>query len=168
MRVEVIEKVPKKSGARAAATGDAATGLAIKNFLTAINGDDSLLRLAEPLQDPTTEVAEGGGFYISEMSLEFRNGEQAQQKSLHFLLVEKLIELLKEAGSAQSLTATLCLGPKTQGGKSPKELALWVRLAAKGDSPEQAALRWSLGLTHLQQALLFTSRHLRVQIAQKN
>jgi hypothetical protein len=43
-----------------------------------------------------------------------------------------------------------------------------MRLAAKGNTPEQAVLRWGLGLAHLQQALLFTSRHLRQQIAQKN
>jgi hypothetical protein len=41
-----------------------------------------------------------------------------------------------------------------------------VRLLAKGDSAEQAALRWGLGLAHLQQALLFTSRHLRQHLKQ--
>jgi len=41
-------------------------------------------------------------------------------------------------------------------------------LEAVGDNGDQAALRWGLGLAHLQQALLFTSRHLRQLISQKN
>jgi hypothetical protein len=48
---------------------------------------------------------------------------------------------------------------------SLKELELWIRLAAKGESPEQAVLRWGLGLTHIQQALLFSSRFLRLHLA---
>jgi hypothetical protein len=50
----------------------------------------------------------------------------------------------------------------------PGGLALRVDLEAVGDSNEQATLRWGLGLAHLQQALLFTSRHLRQKISQKS
>ena len=164
MRVETIEKVPEKSSVGVVA-GDAAAATAIKNFVAAIDSDDSLLRLTERPLGPSAQVAEGGGFYIGEMTLEFRDGEHGKQKSLYFLLVEKLIELLRDAGSTETLRATLCLTTKND---KQKEVALWVRLAAKGDSPEQAALRWGLALTHLQQALLFTSRHLRMQIAQRS
>ena len=88
--------------------------------------------------------------------------------------MEKLIELLKEAGSSESLETTLCLtsgsisvgSSGSQDKPSQKELALWLRLAAKGESPEQAVLRWGLGLAHIQQALLFTSRYLRLHLAQ--
>jgi hypothetical protein len=86
--------------------------------------------------------------------------------------LEKLIELLKEAGSQESLEATLCLTSGSALGAKPanqeklnqNELAVWLRLAAKGDSTEQAVLRWGLGLAHVQQALLFTSRHLRLHL----
>jgi hypothetical protein len=166
VRVEAIEKIPAKNAGGVVVTGDAAAGLAMKNFVAAIDSDDSLLRLAKPIEGPSAEVAEGGGFYIGEMTLEFREAEQARQRNLHFMLVEKLIELLKEAGSRETLVASLCLASKEESSKN-KEFVLWVRLAAKGDSPEQAALRWGLGLTHLQQALLFTSRHLRMQLGQK-
>lgn len=165
MRVETIEKVPQKSSAGALA-GDAAAAMAIKNFVAAIESDDSLLRLVEPLSGPSAQVAEGGGFYIGEVMLEFRDAEHGKKKSLYFLLVEKLIELLREAGSAETLRATLCL--TTGKNKKENDAALWVRLTARGDSPEQAALRWGLGLTHLQQALLFTSRHLRMQVSQRS
>lgn len=168
MRVEVVEKVPKRDSLRDLSAAEPGAALALKNFAAAIDSDDSLFHLVEPLAAPTTEVAEGGGFYIGDVLLQFRDPGQAQQKGLHFLLVEKLIELLKDAGSAQSLTATLCLTSEKDGSPGQKNMALWVNLAAKGESPEQAALRWSLGLTHLQQALLFTSRHLRMQLAKNN
>jgi hypothetical protein len=106
--------------------------------------------------------------------LEFRQAELSGNRSLHFLLIEKLIELLKEAGSAETLEATLCLTPGSISMSSPgseekliqKQFAIWIGLAAKGDSVEQAGLRWGLGLAHIQQALLFTSRHLRLHLAQ--
>ena len=79
-----------------------------------------------------------------------------------------LIELLREAGSTETLRATLCLTSGKAKQDKQRQVALWVRLAARGDSPEQAALRWGLALTHLQQALLFTSRHLRMQLAQRS
>jgi hypothetical protein len=43
-----------------------------------------------------------------------------------------------------------------------------VDLEAVGDSNEQATLRWGLGLAHVQQALLFSSRYLRQKISQKS
>ncbi|HYL61471.1 MAG TPA: hypothetical protein VE077_02540 [Candidatus Methylomirabilis sp.] len=165
--METIEKIPEKSAASAVA-GDAAAAMAIKNFVKAIESDDSLLRLVTPLAGPAAHVAEGGGFYIGEMTLAFRDEDHHRQKSLYFLLVEKLIELLRDAGSSETLKATLCLTTGREDKRNHKGVALWVRLAARGDSPEQAALRWGLGLTHLQQALLFTSRHLRLQISQRN
>lgn len=166
MRVETIEQVPGKTSVGLVA-GDAAAAMAIKNFVAAIDSDDSLLRLVEPIGGPSAQVAEGGGFYIGEMTLEFRDSEHGKQRSLYFLLVEKLIELLRDAGSTETLRATLCLA-SVKDGRQKEGVALWVQLAAKGDSPEQAALRWGLGLTHLQQALLFTSRHLRMQIAHRS
>lgn len=167
MRVETVEKVPQRSSAGVIG-GDAPAAMAIKNFLSAIQSDDSLLQLVGPLGGPSAQVAEGGGFYIGEMTLEFRDDEHGRQKSLYFLLVEKLIELLREAGSAETLSATLCLTTGKEEKRNQSAVALWVRLAARGDSPEQAALRWGLALTHLQQALLFTSRHLRMQISQRS
>jgi hypothetical protein len=39
-------------------------------------------------------------------------------------------------------------------------------LEARGTGGEQARLRWGLGVAHVQQALLFTSRYLRQQMGQ--
>lgn len=166
MRVVAVEQILKRTGETGGVAGEAAAGLAIKNFVVAIESDDSLFALLEPLIGPSADAAPGGRVYAGDIVLGFRQAELGRQRSLHFLLLEKLIELLKETGSQESLEATLCLTSRSQDSAIRKELALWVRLAAKGDSAEQAALRWGLGLSHIQQALLFTSRHLRLHLAQ--
>jgi hypothetical protein len=174
MRVEAIGEIPIRVGGAGVVVGDAAAGLAVKNFLAAIESDDSLFCVAQPLTGPSADEPAGGRVCSGDIVLEFRAAENSRNRSLHFLLMEKLIELLKEAGSQETLKTTLCLtsGSISVGATgSPvephqKELALWMRLAARGDSAEQAVLRWGLGLAHIQQALLFTSRHLRLHLAQ--
>ena len=176
MRVEAIGEIPKRIGGAGVVVGDAAAGLAIKNFFAAIDSDDSLFCVAQPLTGPSADESAGGRVCSGDIVLEFREAENSRNRSLHFLLMEKLIELLKEAGSQETLETTLCLtsgsisvsASGTPAQPYQKELALWMRLAAKGESSEQAMLRWGLGLAHLQQALLFTSRHLRMHLGQAN
>lgn len=166
MRVEAVGEIPKRTGEAGVLPREAAASLAIKSFLAAIESDDSLFCLAEPLTGPSgTESADGRGC-TGDIVLEFRQAEMKHQRNLHFLLMEKLIELLKEAGSQETLRVTLCLTPRKQNQSDQKQLALGMRLAARGDSPEQTVLRWGLGLAHIQQALLFTSRHLRLHLEQ--
>jgi hypothetical protein len=174
MRVEAVGEMPRRAGGDGPIAGDAAAGLAIKSFLAAIESEDSLFCVAQPLTGPSAEESSSGRVFSEDIVLEFRQAELKCQRSLHFTLIEKLIELLKEAGSKETLQATLCLtSSSTLGSNSdrqeklnPKELELRIRLAAKGESPEQAVLRWGLGLAHIQQALLFTSRYLRLHLAQ--
>jgi hypothetical protein len=174
MRVEAVGEIPKRAGGARAASGEAAAGLAVKNFLAAIESDDSLFCVSQPLAGPAAEESPGGRVCSGDIVLEFRQAEHNGNRSLHFLLMEKLIELLKEAGSPNTLAATLCL---TSGSISvsnsgseekpvQKQFAMWIRLEAKGESAEQAVLRWGLGLAHVQQALLFISRHLRMHLGQ--
>lgn len=169
----MVEKAASRIERAGLSSTEAAPTLAIKNFLAAIESDDSLFRIAQPLAGPAEAESFGGKVYSGDVALEFRQAEHRSQRSLHFLLLERLTELLKEAGSREALGATLCLTSASismnqsdgQSMPNPKELALWLRLDASGDSPEQAVLRWGLGLTHIQQALLFTSRHLRLHLA---
>jgi hypothetical protein len=172
MRVEAVGELPKRPGGVRVASGEAAASLAIKNFLAAIESDDSLFCVSQPLAGPAPEESPSGRVCSGDIVIEFRQTEYSSNRSLHFLLIEKLIELLKEAGSANTLEATLCL---TSGSISvreeiplQKQFAMGIRLTATGESGEQAVLRWGLGLAHIQQALLFTSRHLRMHLAQTN
>jgi len=174
MRVEAVGEMPKRAAGDGVIAGGAPAGLAIKSFLAAIDSDDSLFCVAQPLAGPSADQGTGGRVYFGDIVLEFREIENGRNRSLHFILLEKLIELLREAGSAESLETTLCLTSSSismsvSGNPvkpNQKEFALWMRLAAKGQSAEQAALRWGLGLAHIQQALLFSSRHLRMHLAQ--
>ncbi len=176
MRVEAVGELPKRQRGAGAAREGAAAGLAIKNFLAAIESDDSLFCVLQPLAGPEAEEPSSGRYCSADIVIEFRQAEHSGNRSLHFLLMEKLIELLKEAGSAGTLEATLCLAPGSVSASNSgseekpiqKKLAIWIRLAANGESAEQAELRWGLGLAHVQQALLFTSRHLRMHLTQTN
>ncbi len=175
MKVEAVGEIPKRKAASGAGAVDTSgASLAIKTFLGAIEGDDSLFVVAQPLTGPSPEESPSGRVFSEDIVVEFRQAELKSQRNLHFILIEKLIELLKEAGSKETLQATLCLtssstlksGSGQREKPNPKELELWIRLAAKGETAEQAVLRWGLGLSHIQQALLFTSRHLRMQMGQ--
>lgn len=174
MRVDAVGEMPRRIRRAAIVAGEPDAGLAIKSFLAAIDSGDSLFCVAHPLEGPSADESASGRVYSGDILLEFREAENSRNRNLHFVLIEKLIELLKDAGSNDSLEATLCLTSgstlvtpsQTPGPAHQKELALWARLTAKGDSAEQAVLRWGLGLAHLQQALLFTSRHLRMHLGQ--
>ncbi|HKV25946.1 MAG TPA: hypothetical protein VJN93_15240 [Candidatus Acidoferrum sp.] len=169
MRVQVIEKIVHSEGSRTAGPTAQESALPIKNFLAAMESDDSLFQIGQPLAVaflvPSGQECE----CLGEVIIEFRAAEQRAKRSLHFQLVEKLVELLKAAGSQEKLEARLCLttaaiplgSPQHRDARLNGELGLWLQLNAKGATKDQAELRWGLGLSHLQQALLFTSRHLR-------
>ena len=160
MLVDVCQSLPERA-LSADVTADPGIRLAIQNFRTAIDSPGSLFSGEAPSviagNNTGTDGSCSGDFVVR-----FRREDLAGQEALYFSLLEKLTELLKAAGS-DWLTATLCLWPQ---GRSGEAVALRIRLEARGSSREQASLRWCLGVAHLQQALLFTSRHLRQQIGQ--
>jgi hypothetical protein len=136
---------------------------ALQNFFAAVKNEDSLFSVESPGSGPIRETEGAGEAFCGEVLITFRSEEDRGNASLHFTLVEKLTALLKEAGSAASLAATLCLVKVRPKGAKRSGLEVWLQLEATGDSAEQAEMRWGLGLAHVQQALLFTSRMLRQQ-----
>lgn len=166
MRVEVVESLPVQDAGSLTALDDAAVDRALRSFFAAIEGDDSLFAGAALSGVLGGNTAGEGALCTGDFELSFRGANLAGNRTLHFSLVEKLSELLKQAGSSDSLAASLCLSPNPASETRPAGLALRLRLEARGNSPEQAGLRWGLGLAHVQQALLFTSRYLRQQLAQ--
>lgn len=142
--------------------------LALQSFQNAIQGDASFF---DNRRTGELELAAGengraicsGGFLLS-----FRGKQFGNNRGIHFQLIQKLFELLKNAGSAEMLAARLHLITEKQDDVVEGGFAVRVDLQATGDSNEQATLRWGLGLAHLQQALLFTSRYLRQKISQKS
>lgn len=154
MLVAVCQSLPERASPESA-LAEPGISLAIQNFRAAIG--NSLFSGEAPsaiARGDTPRVCFCSGDFV----LRFRREDS---QAVDFSVLEKLMELLKAAG-ADWLIASLCLGPQTEG----QARALLIRLEAQGPSREQANLRWCLGVAHLQQALLFTSRHLRQQIGQ--
>jgi hypothetical protein len=168
MRVEVVESIAEGKAAEGKPVDETLVKLALQSFQSAIQGDASFF---DSRRAGNLELAGGheghticsGGFLFS-----FRGKELGGNRGLYFQLIQKLFELLKNAGSAELLSARLCLVSEKLEEGMPGGLALRVDLEAVGDSNEQATLRWGLGLAHLQQALLFTSRYLRQKTSQKS
>jgi hypothetical protein len=158
MRVDVVEWRRAADEPKAAGADDAGTERALKSFFAAVESDDSLFSCEPPriwIED--SRDASRAVLCSADFVLRFRDARLSGDRGLHFALIEKLVELLKTAGSAESLAARICL---------ESHFALRLRLEAQGSSREQASLRWGLGVAHVQQALLFTSRYLRQQIGQ--
>jgi hypothetical protein len=167
MRVDVVERVPERGAAAGEAAEDASVRLALQNFERAIEGDDSLFVSEYRGNWRVSRAGDGRGICSGKFSFCFKDKEFGRDRGLYFQLLQKLIELLRGAGSQEVLMARLCLVSAGKDESTPGVLSLGIELEAVGDSGEQAALRWGLGLAHLQQALLFTSRYLRQRISQK-
>jgi hypothetical protein len=169
MKVDVTELLGALDEASWPTVEDLGAERALRSFFAAIESDDSLFaceaqgpRLGNAASGGASGAAVCGGDFV----LRFRDASLGSSRRLHFSLVEKLVELLKVAGSAESLAARMCLACDSSTEAKPAGLALCLRLEAQGSSREQASLRWGLGVAHVQQALLFTSRYLRQQIGQ--
>jgi len=167
MRVDVVERLPEHGAATEEAAEDASVKLALQNFQSMMQGDDSLF-VSEYRGNWRVSRAGDGAGSVAESFRCLSRKKNLGGTGLVFQVIQKLIELLKGAGSPEVLMARLCLISTGKEESSPGVLSLGIELEAVGDSGEQAALRWGLGLAHLQQALLFTSRHLRQLISQKN
>jgi len=168
MRVDVVERLPKYGVAAGEVVEDASVKLALQNFQSTMQGDDSLFVSEYRGNSRVSRAGDGRGICSGNFSLSFKEREFGRNRGLYFQLIQKLIELLKGAGSQEVLMARLCLVLAGKDESSPGIFSLRIELEAVGNNGDQAALRWGLGLAHLQQALLFTSRYLRQLISQKN
>jgi len=167
MRVDVVERLPEHEPATGEVAEEASVKLALQNFQTTMKGDDSLFVSEYGGNWRENRAGDGRGICRGNFSLSFKESEFGYNRGLYFQLIQKLIELLKDAGSQEVLMARLCLISAAKDNASAGAFFLGIELEAVGDSNEQAALRWGLGLAHLQQALLFTSRFLRQVISHK-
>jgi hypothetical protein len=160
MRVEVVGGLAKRTEP-GQAFSDSAVERAMKSFMGAVDSDDSLFRA----QSDGVQLSSAGSesSCAATLGLKFRDEKLLGSRGAHFSLIEKLSGLLKQAGSGDALSAQLAL-EAVEGGAKPA-FAVNLRLEARGSSPEQAGLRWGLGMAHVQQAVLFTSRVLRQELA---
>jgi hypothetical protein len=138
----------------------------LRTFLAAVNSGDSLFTT---LRSKAWPEAAGTGSeavyeFASRIDLVFASERLQSSLAAHGDLVERLRALLTKEDESAPLRAELSLVPCRFRAQGTQGCALRIVLRARGARPEQAELRWGLGLARIQQALLFTSRALRQQM----
>jgi hypothetical protein len=132
MRVEVVENIPKR--AEVEAGDDGSVKLALQNFKSALQGADSLFDSRAIGNWPVTSVGDGRATCSGGFELSLRSKEAGRNRGLHFQLIQKLIELLKNAGSPEILAARLCLISETAHESGKTSYALRMELESVGAS----------------------------------
>jgi hypothetical protein len=136
----------------------------LANFRAALSDKDSFFQLQDFIVGFPGQSGETHGACVGQFVLVFRRLDLSANRSLYSILSQTLQELLKKASSSDALFATLCVTAAT-GEVATPELSLVLQLEAIGSTPEQAELRWDLGLVRVQEALLSASRLLRQHVA---
>ncbi len=146
---------------------------ALRNFLATVNSADSLFCTARcktwlQQEDPASRLPPGTEpcEFASDIDLVFASEQLNLEHSNYDGLTGRLGELLTRDAPPGALRAELRVRPCRFRALGRTGFSLRILLYARGSTPEQAKLRWGLGLARIQQALMFTSRILRHQIAQ--
>ena len=133
----------------------------LRNFLTAVNGADSIFITAQRLDEIRFT---GSNFRRFSVRICFA-GDLCVRRTLSQLRARALVASLRsglkdllERDSGDMVRATLRIAPVRFAAQNRRGFCLGIRLVAQGESAEQAELRWGLALARLQQALLFRSR----------
>lgn len=162
MRVEVQSEIQSlKSKLQSSENPPPAETQALRGFRAAVDGPDSVFHLDEAMEGNPYQASGLEGTYAGEFVMRFRRLDLNAERKWNFFLLDRMTELLKFTTASDALDVTLCLRPPDE----PNKLAaLIVQLEAIGTSQDQAQLRWELGVSHIQQALLFTSRLIQQQL----
>lgn len=141
----------------------------LANFLSAVNSADSLfasVRAQTGLEHRTSH--EEACLFSTRVVIAFADPPMNFDHQSYAGLLEGLEGLLAKGGGSESLRVELSLHVCRYNDVERWGTCLVVLLQASGRTDEQAVLRWGLGLAHVQQALLFTSRVLRQERAQRS
>lgn len=142
--------------------------LPLRNFLTSVNGEESIFATssAATKADLPAAVSAGPAYeFALQARIVFAAPALNWERKNYTGLSSGLKELL-ERDTADNVRAVLRISPCDFTAENRRGFCLSIRLVAEGSSAQQAELRWGLGLARLQQALLFRSRALKQQIAE--
>jgi hypothetical protein len=144
----------------------------LRGFLAALNSADSFFATARSKTEhrqerprASAEAARDSSEFVSRVDLIFAAESFNFERARYEELARRLQELLTRDTAPDALRAELRVRPCRFGAHSRTGFCLEILLYARGSTPEQAELRWGLGLARIQQALLFSSRILRQQMA---
>jgi len=142
--------------------------LPLRNFLTSVNGPESVFATASAATkaDLPAAVSAGPAYeFASQATIVFAVPSLNWERRPYMDLCSGLKELL-ERDTANAARTVLRISSCDFTEENRRGFCLSIRLVAEGSSAQQAELRWGLGLARIQQALLFRSRALKQQIAE--
>jgi hypothetical protein len=133
---------------------------ALANFLALVNANESIFATIGCKRWDSTEPEAAEPFVCaSRVGMIFLCEATNFGPGPHEDLAHKLAALLQREKN-EALRAELQIVTVEFAGED-SGFGLRITLYARGNSPEQAELRWALGLAHVQKALLFIARTLR-------
>ena len=110
MLVDAVESLPKPEQSGTDVADDAGIERALRSFAAAIDSDDSLFEC-----ETVTPRITGNALCSADFLLRFRQCELAGNRRLHLAMVQKLVELLRSAGSTETLASRICLAKQAGG-----------------------------------------------------
>lgn len=135
----------------------------IAALLLALNGHASIFSTVRAKTWIDSNASPAGGkaesIFNSRVDLVFSDSKLNTQERQEDA-VRRLIELWMKEPASESFSARLEILP-CRIREASNAAALRITLSARGATPEQARMRWGLGVTKVQQSLLFVSRTLR-------
>lgn len=141
----------------------------LRGLLVALHSAESVFASAacETWMHETPGAASAAEFG-SQVDVIFSAQRHNFERDSYASLGSQLRVLLEMEPGGDSLAAEICVLRCAYQSAARPGYALRLILTGYGDTPAQAELRWSLGVAHLQQALLFLSRTVRQQQALTN
>ena len=138
---------------------------ALADFRAVLSARESFFRLQDSVAGFLGHSGDAHGAYVGQFVIVFRRLDLSSNLRLYSLLLQTLQELLKQVTSSDALFLTMCVLAPLAEQAPASEPSIVLRLEAIGSAPEQAELRWSLGLAHIQEALLSASQLLKQHLA---
>ena len=134
----------------------------LRNFLTSVNGAESMFATSEAstkTDEPAT-VSGGTCEFALQTGLVFA-APHFDWDPVHYIELSSSLKELLERDPSDAVRAVLKISPCYFTEEGRRGYCLGIRLVAEGNSAQQAELRLGLALARAQQALLFLSRGLK-------
>jgi hypothetical protein len=138
--------------------------LPMGTFLAAIHGEQSIfssIRARTWADNPGGNERGGDWEFHSRCDLVLHYQQLRYSSSSAEDAMRRLVDLWMREPSAEALKVRVELLPCKFVAEGRDGGALRIEIAARGESAEQARMRWGLGVARVQQALLFVSRAVR-------
>lgn len=142
--------------------------LPLRNFLASVNSAESIFATAGATTKsdlPAGDSADLAYEFASQARIVFAEHSLNLERRHYVDLRSGLKELLQR-DAADLVRAVLRISSCDFAADRRPGFCMDIRLVAEGETPQQAELRWGLGLARVQQALLFQSRTLKQHISE--